>query len=514
MKYCVLKTGYQQFDVLHAMGFCLIVSAASNQPVSLQDNTAWYLVEFEKMPTESPLTALKKIIAFPAVDSFKTFDKSCPTAEWITFDGLLVALFTTPGPRLVSVADVQGKTKLSPDLLKEGLAKVRKATSRWMKFVEKQTKQKSIDEIWDDFLSDYNINNPAIPEIGHQGKGAIKILMPIEPSLSFSSRQVFSNGKVELQESMAAITPKYASLLAFVGASQFLHAQRVAGKLVNLYLPLPDSVIIAHPCDALLLDESSFDSNIAEILYTLHFAKRMPNQGWMALSCQTLKTQGGQQSISVDRHAKELYPFMKLNTALLGKWQYLLIKARQLDIEVDSLTDFLLSGELPQFRRHLLELARVVLFTKNSDSFPLYTMQDLLEVTKMFDETQNTPLSAVLLNEKGLLRFGRALRQLKSHQNNVLREVVSELEMVKEMNDYLVLLSRIVEASVIQDSKNEFTIVPDEQDFYYLLEDVRRYGIRETASMLIILASLRYPRKNAHQPEDADVLHPDSAQGE
>ncbi len=132
----------------------------------------------------------------------------------------------------------------------------------------------------------------------------------------------------------------------------------------------------------------------------------------------------------------------------------------------------------------------------------------------MFDETKNTPLSAVLLNEKGLLRFGRALRQLKSHQNNVLREVVSELEIVNKVDDFLVLLSMIVESSVIQDSKNEFTIVPDEQDLFYLLEDVRRYGVRETASMLIILASLRYPRKNVLQSEDADILHPDSVQGE
>lgn len=330
MKFCVLKTGYQQFDALHAMGLCLIISAASNQPVSLEDKTAWYLVEFEKMPTENLLTALEKIIAIPTVDGFETFDKTCPTTEWITFDGLLAALFTTPGPRLVSVADAQRKTKLSPDSLKAGLAKVRKATSRWMKFVEKQVKQKSIADIWDDFLSDYNINTPVIPEIGIRGKSAIKILMPLEPSLSFSSRQVFSNGKVEQQESMTAIAPKYASLLAFVGASQFLHAQRVAGKLVNLYLPIPDATKITYPCDVLFLDESSFDPDIAGILYTIHFAKQIRGQGWRALSRQTLQTQGAQQSISVDRHVIELYPFMKLNTALLGNWQYMLVKARQL----------------------------------------------------------------------------------------------------------------------------------------------------------------------------------------
>jgi hypothetical protein len=80
-------------------------------------------------------------------------------------------------------------------------------------------------------------------------------------------------------------------------------------------------------------------------------------------------------------------------------------------------------------------------------------------------------------------------------QNGILQDVIDELERVKNIERLLVIISNAVEACVVQNTNYQFTIVPDDQDLFYLLEDVQKFGVSQVASILIVLASLRYPRK-------------------
>ena len=120
------------------------------------------------------------------------------------------------------------------------------------------------------------------------------------------------------------------------------------------------------------------------------------------------------------------------------------------------------------------------------------------------------PLSQVLSRPHGTLRFGHSLRQLRANRLQAALDVVDDLHSVATSEDLMRSLARAVQECVIASAKSPFMIVPSNTDLEYLLEDVDRYGVREIASVLIILSVLRYPRA-ADDRETGDVeTHGDS----
>jgi hypothetical protein len=52
-------------------------------------------------------------------------------------------------------------------------------------------------------------------------------------------------------------------------------------------------------------------------------------------------------------------------------------------------------------------------------------------------------------------------------------------------------------------AKSEFIIVPTDDDLDILLADVDQFGVKRIASVLLILAVLRYPREEREEPADS-----------
>jgi hypothetical protein len=68
--------------------------------------------------------------------------------------------------------------------------------------------------------------------------------MTLEPAFSYSTCRPVSDGLITHRTNVALQGTSYATLLALVGAARFLRAQRVEGKLVNFYVPLPAHAIL------------------------------------------------------------------------------------------------------------------------------------------------------------------------------------------------------------------------------------------------------------------------------
>ncbi len=491
----VVKIGYESFDALHALGLGIFVAEAIGHFVEIVDDGVSYLISFSKTPHISYWNVFDKLLKLPTEKDLFNFDKKKRLSpKLLTLDGLLAALFTTLGPRIMSLHDLQIKKELSPEMVEMTLEKVKKAITRWRSSVERKSQGMAKTDFWGNLFTSYTSEDYAFPTPATSTLHPINILMTIEPSLSYSTRQAFSDGNVSHRSNMTVNNFPYAPLFVFIGASRFLRAQRVNNELVNFYVPIPSSVKLDAQKFFMPLAYSPFTPNVALLMFCMSLVK-YENMSWRGVIHQTLQTQKANQSISVNRAIFNFGWLGKLEKKTLKNWQLVYLKARELNLETDDLTDFLISHEPAKLVEHLLNWSRVIIYSKNSTRLRQYCLTDLKEITLMIDENHDLPLSSILLNEKGTIRFGHALRQLKATQNGTLREIIDDLEVVNTQESLILILARAVEACVIQDSKYEFTIIPDDRDLYFLLLDVQKFGVKQVASVLVILAALHYPRK-------------------
>jgi hypothetical protein len=231
---------------------------------------------------------------------------------------------------------------------------------------------------------------------------------------------------------------------------------------------------------------------------------------WQALAYHTLQTQGAQQSITSDAGLLD-YGWLttlqqRAGTQVVGSWRFAVHQSRDvLPYELDTLTDCLLHRSGGAWMQHLNELAHI--FAQQSDArMRRYTDHEVKEITAMLAARENLPLRVVLAHEQGTKRFGHALRQLGRYNPSALREFAEELDAVRDSDQLLRVLAQMVQTCVVLKAKSEFIIVPTDDDLDVLLADVEQFGARRIASVLLILAVLRYPREEqADSPGQAET---------
>src|SRR6266699_4668723 len=198
MQWCVVKLGIEQFDILHAYGLAILLATACGVPVTLQDTAYCYTLSCPEveLPRVNATLLLESVLPFPDEEELRLCD---PRAQKMklpvtVLDGLLAALFTTPGSRVLSVGDLLGKQRLDAEALAKGLHKVAKTISKWKTFARRTARRQGTDWL-NNVLRDYNPERPAFP-ILVEGKYEedIHVLMTIYPSFCFSLRSAQSLG--------------------------------------------------------------------------------------------------------------------------------------------------------------------------------------------------------------------------------------------------------------------------------------------------------------------------------
>src|SRR6266576_6838847 len=89
-----------------------------------------------QLPRMSYDSLLEKVLPLPREEDVRACAPSAPSQRLsvTVLDGLLTALFTTPGPRILSVSDLLGRLRLDATALQHGIRKETKHISRWQNF--------------------------------------------------------------------------------------------------------------------------------------------------------------------------------------------------------------------------------------------------------------------------------------------------------------------------------------------------------------------------------------------
>ncbi len=140
MEWSVVKIGIQQFDILHAYGLGILLATACDEPVELRDMAL-------QLPRMSYDSLLEKVLPLPREEDVRACAPSARAQRLsvTVLDGLLTALFTTPGSRILSVSDLLGRLRLDEKALQRGIRKVAKSISRWKKFAGREAEGKEAD---------------------------------------------------------------------------------------------------------------------------------------------------------------------------------------------------------------------------------------------------------------------------------------------------------------------------------------------------------------------------------
>src|SRR5215469_2029876 len=138
MEWSIVKIGIEQFDILHAYGLAILLATGCNISVELRDTACSYTLSCStlQLPQVNCDVLLERVLLLPGEEEMRIFDPRAKeqTLSVTVLDGLLTALFTTPGLRALSVSHLVGKQRLDVEALQKGLRKVTKRINRWKAF--------------------------------------------------------------------------------------------------------------------------------------------------------------------------------------------------------------------------------------------------------------------------------------------------------------------------------------------------------------------------------------------
>lgn len=501
MKWCVVKTGAELFDLLHTYGLGILLTYGCEGPIEVRDTGCTYtLTSHISVSPSGPLALIDEILCLPTpqeLESARLLEAGLPVAN---LDGLLTVLFTTPGVRVLSVADLLRKARRDNAVTERALMKVRGALARWKKIVSKEPFVEAGSWL-ERVLRDYDSATPAIPVPADTDRGRdLSLVMMLDPSFSYSTHRPISDGFVSHKTQIAIRGTGFAILLATIGAARFLRAHRVGGDLVNCYVPQAERIVLTRNSSLPLLVEANLEGSQAALVQWLSYANHMihtVHAQWIGLAYQTIQTQGMQQSIPRGQgclHLTWLAEFANgPREQLISFWRIQLeLEPSRRECEIDTLVDALLTRSQSSWIAHLLEVARRV-HTKPDTTRP-YRLEEVKEVITHMQASIPSLLKKALEQKTGTLRFGHALRLLGDINAAALRDLVEDLETVTTLDHLLHVLALTAQECQVAAAKTKFMVVPDDSDLVCLLMDVEQSSPATIARFLVLLSALRYPR--------------------
>jgi hypothetical protein len=517
MEWRVMKMGSIMFDTLHAYGLGLLLGYAYEHPVLLEDEGCWYRLSHDGSNlVHRSCDLLDAIITLPLDPALLTAEREHPVDEHIiplaNLDGLLGALFTYPrGIRVFSLDDVWQKHRLDPSVPARSLAKVQACYLRWKSLLIGMLPDPAC---WlNDLLEEYHPAHAQFPiPVPKRRKTDITITMAIDPTFSYGSRQPRSDGTITTRVNMTIQGTRFAALLAQIGAMRFLRAQQVSGNLVNYTLPVATRLSLTPELTLpLLLHAGHLTPESALLAQSIQYVLASPvhEATWYALMFQTLQMQGMQQPVSLHHGNIDLLWFeslkMRLGKGSLFFWRKLLRTAQKdLPYERDCLEGALLSQQASLYLTHLEDAARIAHGIPNAVEY-VYSLKEVTIIMDMMEDMGQLPLRPILERKTGTLRFGRALRLLKSSRPAGAREILDALESVQTRDQLVRVLHQLNEECALLAAKTDYVILPSEDDMLILSDDVARYSASTIAGILMLLSSLRYP-KSEESPQYEAVL--------
>lgn len=494
----VVKIGLESFDALHAYGLAVLIAEMLGTSVIVRDCGLTYRLSAScLLESARVLKNVSEILVLPTnPDFFKATE-----LELANFDGLSAASFTSPGIRLVSTRDAIAKQRFDQDVTMAGLDKVRRLRDRLTRVVNRTDPCHFLECI----LRTYDARDPKIPHLHRKGAFDIGVNMPLDPAFAYSTRGPFSDGSISDKMNVAVNGTPHAAVLACLGAARCLRAQRVGGGQINIYVPLFNKLSVESGFRLPLLSNVEYPMRQAALvqwlsLYCVH------DSNLAALSYQTLQTQGAKQSFSLDRGHLSFSRLCLLDAngfaPLIDRWlDYLTTPAKFCSLDQELLCNALLVDNVAAWLTHLGDVAQVVNARSEKEVYAYQTS----EVFAMIDSqnSKESALSTVLQSDQGTLRFGYSLRSLGEHRRGDLRDSLYEIETAHTRDQLLLVLARSTQKCVLAKATSNFVIVPNDIDLGFLLDDVDRWGVRDIASLLIILASLRYPQRASGMDQTA-----------
>lgn len=500
MKWTVVKLGREMFDAAHVYGLGIVLAYMGQNPVLIEDWGATYALSSSVTNLNHDIT-LEQILRLPTTNQLDglTLNKDHIEVPIANLDGLLALLFTVPGVRLTSISDMLHKNNLKT--IQNGLHKVNREIARRQQYLQKRSHP--LNEGWLlDALQDYHLHQPTIPFLAKKGGNELTLPMTLDPSFGYSNYQPLSDGLISHKKNLVIKNMPYAAIFALIGAARFLRAQRVAGELVNLYLPLAHSTVL-HPEKTMpILPSVSLSPTRAILQQWLTLVTKSDNGDvtWRGLAYQTLQTQGARQSISVDRgylDSEWLASIKhKVGSKALNYWKMLLqTKPGDMQLDSDNLADCLIKRSSRAWFNHLYELALYAI--KTEENIRLYKIREVKEITKLMDTAEKSnSLSRVVRRNVGTVRFGRALRLLTKIDPSIALDLTDYLDRVQNRDMLIGALGRIGQECKIAWAENKYIFVPEEEDFSLALDDCNEFGPQTVAKLIIALSALWYPRVN------------------
>lgn len=508
------------FDALHAYGLGTLLACAIDAPIRLTDEGMVYRLRSPiRTKPHATVDILDEVLPLPTLKGLAARRRNSVklSLSFATLDGLLAALFTSPGARVLSVADLfkaqspAGQPQVNLSAARDGLRKVCTAITRWKDLPPARDAARhplpSPSEWLESVLKDYDAHSPTIPLPAPTTVGNACILMTLEPSYGYSTRRSLSG--VMHKTGVMMVGAPYARLLAFVGAARFLRAHHVAGHQVNFYVPLAASMTLSPQTTLPTLQFTANTSDHALALQWLAYFSRQnpPNDEmripaeWTGLAYQVIQTHGVRQAISRQRgcldYAWLVHVVRQTGKTALNDWKRLLgYYPGQAPLEVDHLVDCLTHHRAEDWLAHLRDVA-LTLHRSCRCSVRPYHLHEMKEITAMMVTPTNARLNVVLERKQGTLRFGYALRLLGHYTPGSLRDLIDNLEAVQTCDQLIRVLARAMQECVVAMAKSPFIIIPTDEDLKYLLDDVDQHGARPIAGLLIILSTLRYAQRRS-----------------
>ena len=125
----------------------------------------------------------------------------------------------------------------------------------------------------------------------------------------------------------------------------------------------------------------------------------------------------------------------------------------------------------------------------------------------MIDPSSSHPLGAVLhRKEEGTVRFGRALRQLGTKNPALLRDFIELLEPIRTEEALFPILRALVAECDRIKLRWRYILVPSDNDFPLLLDDIYRHGIRQIIGVLLVLSALHYAPSEDWKKYELSIL--------